>query len=81
VKLADKLNNLEDLMRVAPQGWSARRVAGYAAWSKHVIDGARGSNLALERQLDQVLSRLLAEQGDESDLFTWYMNEMDKTND
>ncbi|KAG9489191.1 guanosine-3',5'-bis(diphosphate) 3'-pyrophosphohydrolase MESH1 [Eleutherodactylus coqui] len=54
VKLADKLYNLRDLNRSTPQGWSETRVQEYFQWASQVVNGLRGTNVVLERQLDQL---------------------------
>lgn len=57
VKLADKLDNLSDLLVSIPISWSPERVAEYFSWSEKVISGLRGTNSTLETQLDDVLSK------------------------
>lgn len=57
VKLADKLDNLLDLLSITPIGWPPERVLQYFAWSEKVIDGLRGTNVFLEQKLDTVLSQ------------------------
>ncbi|AYV85801.1 MAG: putative guanosine-3',5'-bis(diphosphate) 3'-pyrophosphohydrolase MESH1 isoform X1 [Satyrvirus sp.] len=57
VKLADKLDNLTDLLTSIPQGWSDDRVIGYFAWSYKVIQGLRGTNEYLERELDNIFKK------------------------
>lgn len=57
VKLADKLYNLRDLERSTPSGWSEQRVEEYFEWSKKVVDGLRGTNAALENNLDIIFKR------------------------
>lgn len=57
VKLADKLDNLSDLLVSIPISWSPERIAEYFAWSEKVISGLRGTNSTLETQLDDVLSK------------------------
>ncbi len=37
IKLADKLDNLEDLLTKAPKGWDDLRIAGYFEWAYHVV--------------------------------------------
>ena len=51
VKLGDKLNNLRDLNRVTPEGWTEERVTEYFHWAYKVVDGLKGTNEALEKQL------------------------------
>ncbi|XP_011184209.1 guanosine-3',5'-bis(diphosphate) 3'-pyrophosphohydrolase MESH1 [Zeugodacus cucurbitae] len=54
VKLADKLDNLRDLGRKAPIGWSLERQEQYYVWAKKVVDNMRGTNAELERKLDDI---------------------------
>ena len=54
VKLADKLYNLRDLCRGAPEGWTDDRVQEYFSWSARVVKGLRGSNTHLEALLDDI---------------------------
>lgn len=61
IKLADKLDNLTDLLSLTPIGWPPSRVAEYFDWAERVVDGLRGTNSTLESQLDAVfLSRQVA---------------------
>lgn len=52
VKLADKLYNLRDLIRATPVDWTLERVQEYFVWASKVVEGLRGTNAALEEQLD-----------------------------
>ncbi|CAG8489308.1 12405_t:CDS:10 [Ambispora gerdemannii] len=54
IKLADKLNNLRDLVRATPIGWSIQRVQEYFIWAKKVTDGIEGVNEKLEAELDEL---------------------------
>lgn len=54
VKLADKLDNLSDLLYATPIGWPPSRVAEYFNWAEKVVQGLRGTNSTLESQLDMV---------------------------
>lgn len=56
VKLADKLDNLSDLLYATPIGWPPSRVAEYFVWAEKVVQGLRGTNSTLESQLDMVFS-------------------------
>ena len=38
------------------RGWSEQRIQEYFIWASHVIHGLKGSNAALEIQLEQVLA-------------------------
>ncbi|NXG57987.1 MESH1 pyrophosphohydrolase, partial [Hemiprocne comata] len=59
VKLADKLDNLRDLNRCTPEGWSSQRVQEYFRWAAEVVAGLRGTNPPLEA----ALQRLFEERG------------------
>jgi (p)ppGpp synthase/HD superfamily hydrolase len=54
VKLADKLNNLSDIVNSPPKSWDPKRVQGYILWAEAVIAGLRGTNAWLEAQLDEI---------------------------
>lgn len=54
VKLGDKLYNLRDLQKEAPEGWTKERVDEYFVWAKKVVDNVRGTNEALENELDKI---------------------------
>lgn len=54
VKLADKLYNLRDLNRCTPQGWSEKRVQEYFQWAFQVVNGLQGTNVVMEKHLDQL---------------------------
>lgn len=56
VKLADKLDNLTDLLTETPVGWQPDRVSQYFEWAEKVISGLRGTNEQLETRLDRVLA-------------------------
>ncbi|XP_073819128.1 metazoan SpoT homolog-1 [Musca autumnalis] len=54
VKLADKLDNLRDLEKCLPNGWTQERREEYFSWAKKVVDNLRGTNIYLESQLDNI---------------------------
>lgn len=58
VKLADKLDNLSDLLEATPVGWGRGRVERYFVWAGRVVDGLRGTNAVLEGRLDVVMGRV-----------------------
>jgi (p)ppGpp synthase/HD superfamily hydrolase len=60
VKLADKLYNLRDLLVDPPIGWSNERIAKYFSWSYDVVAGIRGTNEALEAELDKCFAKNLS---------------------
>lgn len=55
VKLADKLDNLQDLLTLTPDGWTRERVGQYFDWAEKVVDGLRGTDTTLELLVDEVL--------------------------
>lgn len=55
VKLADKLYNLRDCLRVTPIGWNEQIIQEYFDWSGQVIRGMKGTNESMEQELAQVL--------------------------
>ncbi len=56
IKLADKLNNLTSLIETTPKSWTVERIQGYYIWSFFVIEGLRGTNAALEAELDKIFN-------------------------
>ena len=56
MKLADKLYNLRDLLRLTPENWSETRVQEYFVWSSNVVYGLKGTNEKLEAKLAEVLA-------------------------
>ena len=57
IKLADKICNLRDTLTQPPVGWSTARCREYFEWAKKVIEGVRGTNLALETIFDQIYAQ------------------------
>lgn len=53
VKLADKICNLRDVAGRPPAKWDLQRRQEYFEWAKKVIDGFRGSHVALEAAFDE----------------------------
>lgn len=54
VKLADKLYNLRDLLRVTPNGWTSQRVDAYFSWAAEVVKGLKETNQNLEKELKDI---------------------------
>lgn len=54
VKLADKYDNLSDIVKLPPKGWDKNYILGYFVWSKKVVEGLRGTNVNLEAALDKL---------------------------
>lgn len=59
VKLADKLDNLTDLLESPPKDWDQERVRGYFIWAYKVIEGLKGTNSHLEEKLDVLFRKVL----------------------
>jgi len=55
VKLADKLYNLRDIHQGPPKDWTEERLQQYFVWSSYVIHGVKGTNDALEAELEKIL--------------------------
>lgn len=49
VKIADKLSNNRDLLKLVPPNWSAERVSGYHLWSYAVCNNLYGVNAILDQ--------------------------------
>mmetsp|Transcript_4020 Transcript_4020/g.11234 ORF Transcript_4020/g.11234 Transcript_4020/m.11234 type:complete len:200 (-) Transcript_4020:40-639(-) len=83
VKLADKLYNLTDLLRVPPKGWSEERILGYFAWASAVIDQMRQVNPGLESEVDKTLATKLGTYSDQekAKLLEDYLQSMRKVDD
>jgi len=63
VKLADKICNLEDILKSPPAGWEEERKRAYVRWARQVVNGLRGTNARLEARFDELYfqaERLLA---------------------
>jgi guanosine-3',5'-bis(diphosphate) 3'-pyrophosphohydrolase len=63
IKLADKLSNLRDVARRAPQGWDAATVRGYFCWANEVVGRIGNINAALWRRLEEVFAGEVTVQG------------------
>jgi hypothetical protein len=66
IKLADKLYNCRDLLRVPPRGWSLARIRGYFVWSRKVIEALDGTNEALEALHRELWTREITWEGTSS---------------
>jgi len=67
LKIADKISNIRDIARHAPDGWSIERRRGYVEWAARVVDGCRGTSECLERRFDaefEIGIRLLQDHSD-----------------
>ena len=56
LKLADKICNVGDMIYAPPADWSLQRRQEYLLWTEQVVAGLRGTNPALERRYDELLS-------------------------
>lgn len=59
VKLADKIDNLSDLLLLPPKNWCNKRVTGYFVWSKFVVDNLMNINEDLDAQIKDILNKKL----------------------
>lgn len=55
IKLADKINNIYDVIHDPPGDWPFQRRMEYLDWAEAVVAGLRGVNAALEAHFDAVL--------------------------
>ena len=55
IKLADKICNIDDVLKNPPVKWSLDRRREYLRWAGQVVAGCRGSNPALEAHFDELL--------------------------
>lgn len=56
IKLADKLDNLSDLLTNAPRSWTVEQIQGYFVWC-HAVVSASGYGSSLGLSIIQALSR------------------------
>ena len=56
VKLADKLDNLRDIRRAPPAGWSQLLVRGYFCWAHAVVEALGPANAGLWQALQDVFA-------------------------
>jgi guanosine-3',5'-bis(diphosphate) 3'-pyrophosphohydrolase len=55
VKLADMIDNLTDLLKCKPPGWTSARLQGYFIWKRAVFDaGLSGFNEKLDDQAERL---------------------------
>ena len=55
IKLADKINNVEDITHHPPSHWDIRRRLEYLDWAEQVVAGLRNANGDLAAQFDEVV--------------------------
>ena len=56
LKIADKISNVQDIIRTPPKDWSLERRQEYVLWSQRVVAGLRGVNKKLESRYDEILA-------------------------
>ena len=56
LKIADKINNIRDIIKSPPADWSLERRQEYLLWTEKVVAGLRGVNPNLESQYDALLA-------------------------
>jgi (p)ppGpp synthase/HD superfamily hydrolase len=56
LKLADKISNIQDIIRFPPKGWSLERKREYLLWTERVVAGLRGVSPSLESRYDVLLT-------------------------
>ncbi|HQE92383.1 MAG TPA: HD domain-containing protein [Anaerolineae bacterium] len=57
VKLADKINNVDDVSHDPPEDWTLKRRLEYLDWAEAVVAGLRGVNPSLEAYFDAVVRK------------------------
>jgi len=57
VKLADKICNLRDMLNAPPASWDLARRQEYFAWSAAVVAGIRGTNLKMEKIVEDLIEQ------------------------
>ena len=56
LKIADKINNIRDIIESPPPDWTLERRQEYLLWSEKVVAGLRGVSPKLESQYDELLA-------------------------
>ena len=56
LKIADKINNIRDIITSPPENWSLERRQEYLLWSERIVSGLRGVNPQLEELYDEMLA-------------------------
>lgn len=68
VKLADKIDDLNDLLTDPPKGWSEGRIRGYFVWSYAVCKNLFGLSEWLDKKATQLFEKVGINGMDDSDL-------------
>lgn len=61
IKLGDKISNITDVTSNPPKDWPIVRRREYIDWGESVVAGLRGSNAALEKRFDEIVSAAIKE--------------------
>lgn len=60
IKLADKWDNLTDLLKYPAMGWSEKRIQAYFEWAKEVVEALPWVNALLLNAVEEVLYKKLS---------------------
>jgi GTP diphosphokinase / guanosine-3',5'-bis(diphosphate) 3'-diphosphatase len=55
LKLADKICNVYDIIHSPPGNWTVERRLAYLFWAEQVLEGLRGANEFLEKELQNLI--------------------------
>ncbi len=55
IKIADKINNVYEIIYAPPKEWEIERRLGYLEWAQKVVTGCRGSNTELDKHFDDLI--------------------------
>ena len=58
IKIADKIDNLNDLMKSPPPEWNLQKKIEYIDWTEKVVNEMRGTNRCLEDMYDKSLKEV-----------------------
>lgn len=55
IKIADKINNVYEIIYAPPTEWEIERRLGYLDWAQKVVNGCRGENNGLDKHFDDLI--------------------------
>ena len=55
IKIADKINNVYEIIYSPPTEWEIERRLGYLEWAQKVVEGCRGLNDGLDKHFDDLI--------------------------
>lgn len=61
--IADKINNVRDIMNSPPANWPRNRKLEYLLWATRVVAGCRGINDLLDRAFDEAVDEVAGHLG------------------